>query len=91
MFDTFLLTIHSEDDTRPRYVSSAIFEILINFVGHSFEQRHQSGGASHSRMNVHVSCMCLSRRTRKAFPRRKESAEKILHAFLGSVSVFKLT
>ena len=65
---------------------------IWDYVGHSHKQKRRRRGAPHSSKDVHVPCVCVSITSDKTiFPGRQESAEKLLHVCLGSVSVFKLT
>ena len=57
-------------------------------VGHSHKQKHRKRGAPQGcPCAVYVSITS----DKTIFPSRQESAEKLLHVCLGSVSVFKLT
>ena len=77
-----------EDDTRARYVSWAIFEILWGTALNRDTEEEEPL----TRARVSMCCVCVSITSdKKMFPSRKEAAEKFLHVCPDSVSVSKLT
>ena len=77
-----------EDDTSARYVPGAIFEIMWGTaINRSAEEEEP---LTRARMSMCRVCVSITS-DKTIFPGRQESAEKLLHVCLGSVSVFKLT